>query len=331
MWKSSFEKIVGNASDDTKEKIMQHFDGVFDNQKIFNELLADGEVEKTMDEIKIISLSNKITNDLRKKYDLPEFNIPLKNVHIIDEKKWFNTNLPLRDSSIGMYYSLQQGIAVMENKSNLATFNRVLHEMIHFKSYNTLQILELKENIKTKVQKYRVGLTMLSRKDDKKSYFTNINEAVTEMLTMELMKKNISNPLFEKDLNKTKKISERYHDTLTENDEKFFNEDMYFADIVQEKSSENKGFPSFSLRAYGFSYKKERVILEELVKKLYEKNREKFNNTEEVLNLFKEGAMTGNMMKYGRLIDNTFGKGTLRKIGVLDSSADSQEEFIKSL
>lgn len=329
MWKSSFERIVGDASDNMKDNAMQRLDKTFDTQKSFNELLADGEVEKTMDEIKIISLSNKLTDNLRAKYDLPDFNIPLKNVHVIDEKKWLDTNIPFKDYSDGMYYSLEQGIAIKEDKSNLVTFERVLHEMIHFKSYNALQLIESKENSNNRIlQKYRVGLAIVSRTDNEKQYFTNINEAVTELLTIELMKKNISNKLFEREVKKTDMLSIIYNDVLAENKKlPSDNENVYFIDLIKE----NKEEPLFSFTVHDFSYKNERIVLEELVEKLYEKNREKFNDPDEIMDLFKEGAMTGNVMKYGRLIDKTFGEGTLRKIGELGSDTNSQEEFIKSL
>jgi hypothetical protein len=41
--------------------------------------------------------------------------------------------------------------------------------------------------------------------------------------------------------------------------------------------------------------------------------------------------MTGDILPVGRLIDRTFGRGTLRQIGELDSDIDKQEKFVKSL
>jgi hypothetical protein len=320
MWKSSFEKIVGDAPDESKEQVMKYFDRVFDNQKSLEGLLEDKEVEKTMDEIKIISLSNKITNDLREKYGLPPFDVPFKNIHIVDRKKWSDVlaRVKLDRNVSGFYGGHLQGIVVKETNSNLETFSLILHEMIHFKSYNALQIVESKDKSDKKAKQYRVGLEMRSRRDDNKGYFININEAVTELLTMELMKKNMSNPLFKNEAEKTKELNKEYYNDLSG--------DTFLIKIAK-LDKENL----FSLTPIKFAYKNERMVLKELVEKLYEKNSDKFNNSEEVMDLFKEGAITGNMMKYGRLIDKTFGSGTLRKIGEFGSDTKSQEDFIKSL
>jgi hypothetical protein len=318
MWKSSFEKIVGNASDESKEEVMRCFDNVIDNQNYFDELLAGKEVEKTMDEIRVISLSNKITNDLRRKYGLPDFDIPLKNIHIVDKKRWPDVIAKFKADIAGFYNSRSQGIAVEESNSNIETFSLILHEMIHFKSYNALQVIELKDKSQKTVKEYRIGLQMMSRRDDYKKYFGNINEAVTQILTMELMRENVSNPLFKKDIEQTNRLNEDYY--------KDQSGELFFIKLV--KGGDNN---SFSLVGSKFTYRNERAVLKELVKKLYEKNSDKFNNFEEVMDLFKEAAITGNMMKYGRLIDKTFGSGTLRKIGELGSDTKSQKDFIESL
>jgi len=44
-----------------------------------------------------------------------------------------------------------------------------------------------------------------------------------------------------------------------------------------------------------------------------------------------KGMMTGDILPVGRLVDKTFSKGTLRKIGELDSDIKMQEEFVDSL
>lgn len=64
---------------------------------------------------------------------------------------------------------------------------------------------------------------------------------------------------------------------------------------------------------------------------LYEHNKNNFNNREEILTMFVKNVFTGNMYELGKLVDKTFGKGTLRKIGKLDAHIEEQEKFIKSL
>ena len=47
--------------------------------------------------------------------------------------------------------------------------------------------------------------------------------------------------------------------------------------------------------------------------------------------MFRRGMMTGDILKLGKLIESTFGRGTLRGIGNLDSNLQAQEKFIESL
>jgi hypothetical protein len=67
-----------------------------------------------------------------------------------------------------------------------------------------------------------------------------------------------------------------------------------------------------------------------LIQKLFRRNSQ-FKDASEIYDLFRRGMMTGDILPLGRLIDRTFGKGTLRRIGELDSDIDAQEKFIKSL
>ncbi len=41
--------------------------------------------------------------------------------------------------------------------------------------------------------------------------------------------------------------------------------------------------------------------------------------------------LTGNILPVGRLVDGTFGRGTLRRIGELDHDTQALEEFVESL
>lgn len=80
-----------------------------------------------------------------------------------------------------------------------------------------------------------------------------------------------------------------------------------------------------------FAYQQERKILNTLVDKIFERNPEKFQDREEVFEVFAKGMMNGNILPVGRLIEKTFGNGTLRRIGKLDQDMKAQENFINAL
>lgn len=68
-----------------------------------------------------------------------------------------------------------------------------------------------------------------------------------------------------------------------------------------------------------------------MIDKILERNSEKFQDREEIFEVFAKGMMTGNILPVGRLIEKTFGNGTLRRIGELDQDIKAQEDFVSSL
>jgi hypothetical protein len=64
-----------------------------------------------------------------------------------------------------------------------------------------------------------------------------------------------------------------------------------------------------------FSYKKERESLYRIRLTLFQKYPEKFANTEDALDLFGDAMFTGKTLELSRLMEKTFGKGTMRAIG----------------
>jgi hypothetical protein len=131
----------------------------------------------------------------------------------------------------------------------------------------------------------------IKTRDDKSTFLRNINEAVTVELTKKCLLGIINDPIF------------------------------YGEDEQKEKFKNGKGF----------GYPRQREILKTLIDKIYGKNPGKFKNKDEVFDLFAEGAVTGNILPLGRVIEKTFGKKTLRKIGELDEDIEKLKEFINSL
>jgi len=95
-----------------------------------------------------------------------------------------------------------------------------------------------------------------------------------------------------------------------------------------DKKEKVKFFPQLA------SYKKKRLVFNTLVDKLYNKNQDKFEDREEVFNLFAKSVFTGNIVSkgsWGRLVDETFGSGTLQKIAERDYNPEELKDFIENL
>ena len=67
-----------------------------------------------------------------------------------------------------------------------------------------------------------------------------------------------------------------------------------------------------------FTRQEEFDDLNKLVDELWEKNRDSYDDREEILRLFIEAGVTGKLLKVARLIEKTFGKGSFRELAEKD-------------
>jgi hypothetical protein len=333
---SSFERVVGNIHDSVKEIVLHETNEQFRNQNF--ESLIQRERQKTPEELQILSLANSVTNELRREYGLSDFDIPAENIHIITDKAWGEGKD--EQGSFGLCQPEFQRILLREQLSNMVFLTIAMHELLHFKSYNVLQVIR---GGKGKLGVYRSGLRIQSR-DGKTFYLNGIDEAVTEELSQRLIRKFFDHPLFAKEEAQTKKILNQYPGALRAPGKTLFTPDVYYAQLKEE--SKGKKWLKAVGRIFGFkkvikeepdilcqemAYPQERKIFNTLIDKLYEKNTDQISNREAVFNVFAKAMLTGNILPLGRLVDGTFGKGTLRRIGELDHDTQALEAFVDSL
>lgn len=330
---SSIDRIVGAIPEAEKEQVLEKYAERFDDQSILG--LEKKEREKTPEELQIISLANSLTNKVLKKYDLDVFDVPPENVHIMKEGEW-----PKGDTAIAKFSIRHQAVYSREQISSIALLHKTVHELLHFKSYNSMQVPM--GGTKDRVEAYRVGLTVAGR-EGKEHFFRALNEAITEELAKRIILslRDLHHPLFAKEFRETKETMAKATNAVSDSGRPLFSEDTFY---VQEGESEQLSFWQSAMgRVSGkkerkriltesFGYTFERSILHSLTKKLFEKNKDRFKNSDEVLELFTKAMMTGNLLEIGRLVDNSFEKGTFRKLGELDALHPfAQREFIDAL
>lgn len=324
---SSFERVVGSISEEAREQILQEKGERFDDQ-IFEELKGK-ERKKTPEELQIISLVNQATNRLRAHYGLDNFDIPEKNIHIIKEEEW------LKERVSAFFAATKQIVAMREPIAKIAFLHKVFHEMVHFKAYDALQVVTGEED--SELKEYRLGLTVFTR-NGKAVFFRNLNEAVTEELTNKWTRELLHDPLFAQEIKQTTEIISKYSHVITPDGNPLFDADTFYAEVENKKTWRKAIGRMFGLQekskriiAESSTYTRERKIVNTLIDKIFEKTSRQFGDKEEIFELFAKGMMTGNLLPIGRLVDGTFGKGTLRRIGELDDDIKTQEEFVGSL
>jgi hypothetical protein len=306
---SSFKRVVGGVPETHKQEIMERRSKFFLEQD-FPELEGK-EREKTPEELIIIELVDKATNEVLEKYGVEGFSVPENNIHIVNEKDW-----PDPQGS-AFYNPMLQAVAIREASARIVFLKIMFHEMIHFKSYNALQVTTGNE---PKVNQYRVGLTVVARDGDRQ-YFKFLNEAVTEELTKRFAVQLSSNALFSEERKRTLELMRRYPDLESNDGRKLFDGEVLYAETTDSDTWRDAVGRMFGrersrhVMTEGFTYGVERKFLNSLIDKLYQANTTNFKDTKEVFDLFARAALTGNLLTIGKLIDKTFGLGTFRKIG----------------
>lgn len=318
---SSFKHVAGSASEAYKQEILDDKARVFLEQNF--PVLEKIEKDKTPEDKIIIELVNEATDEVLGKYGIEGFVVPENNIHIINEKDWPD------DRGSAFYNSMAQSVAVREAPAKIVFLKKLFHEMLHFKSYNALQVTTGDDS---KIDQYRVGLTVVTR-DGERQYFKFLNEAVTEELTKRFSTQLFDEEIFSEEQERTYEIMERYPDCKRNNGERLFDGEVFYAETMDSDTWKDAVGRIFGkernreIMTEGFTYREEREFLSLLVYRLYDANTDYFKDREEVFDLFAKAALTGNLLTIGKLIDKTFGQGTFRKIGEMGNDQTVQKEM----
>jgi len=272
--------------------------------------LVKGEREKTETERAIIALVNEETNALRVKYGLEPLDIPEKIFHVIKKKEW-------KDKSRGAYEPKLQGIILREGASRLDTAASAFHEAVHFKSYLTL------EGVDGRIEERGFGLSV-GVGPNRNPRFSEFNEATTEELTIRFVERRKHDPLFADETDRHERHRQALGDKTSDEGKPLLPVDAYHSRVTFKKHGV---FIDVERPAYA----NERRALHAFIDKLYDRNRNDFKDREEVFDLFAKGMFTGKLLVLSRLIEKTFGTGTLRRISEQEGDVAGLEELIAKL
>lgn len=115
----------------------------------------------------------------------------------------------------------------------------------------------------------------VTSRDGRKTYFDGVNEAIVGFLTKRFF-------------------------------EEYIMKSELFKDEVQKMKGENVSIDT--------SREKEMQAGLEFINKIYELNKDKYS-LKEIMNIFIDAGISGNLLKVARLVERTFGKGSFRKLG----------------
>jgi hypothetical protein len=289
---SSIHKVTGGTQEQ-REKIQRDFEDKFSKQNWY----VGSERDKTPEEKELIEIIINKLKEFLTEYGVLLLDLKEDHVHMIDKSKMSLETLEyvekhFKDSNKVAYFHKkpQQEVIILDwqIKSPLELANTLVHEFIHFLSFNSVKVKD--ENTDDFIE-HRTGLTVESSKGEKAVYFKEINEAITEELTERFMS-NLKEIYF---------LAQEYEQVI-EAREKLSN--PYISSVF---SKENKA-------EYISSYEKPRKNLNALIKQIYERRKDEFVSEEEVFKVFVKAAMTGEVKELAFLIETTLGSGMFKKI-----------------
>ncbi len=312
----SYDRVVGSHRGETQDKtlLMERFTATERMQK-----QKEHEREHTPEERAALGYVTDILNDLRAQYGLPEAVIDPGQIRMTDQ------SYTKENKSTGHINLLdQEAFIATGGRRGTSLYSTIFHELTHFMGYGAVQLDESPDG-RTKFGEYRLGLSVADRNMDparvnKKNYLTNVNEAVTEEIANRILASvPVDHPLL------GAAMREHWDNLLeaTEGDEDAFAESPLRLHWYKSLTRTENGRYRWTA-----SYVSERVALFDLFQKMFERNTEHFAGKtsvqaeEELFAMLQKAMFTGNILPFGRLFNDTFGRGKFREYGHLQTNEE---------
>lgn len=315
----SFDRIVGRGFTEAEKEeylLQNRFERTEDASVPFN-----SEREKIAWELEAISYADKKWDELRSSFGLEPFPIIPEQVHTLSDNE-------LIGGATGRTSMIKGGALLSESEVSVYRLDCIFHELLHLKAYSAAQIKQDPASGKIGVRSYRMGVKVESREiNSDESYLRGLNEAITEELTNRLVGHiPDDHPVFGEMLREhRKKIA-----TMAEKEPEVFDElnRPIWATGFEENEAGSEELLSV--------YRRERQIMFRLFNAIYTANPERFSGKskeeaeEEMFGMLAKGAFTGNILPFGRLFNEAFGRGKFREFGHLQTNKE-QEDFLRTL
>lgn len=306
-------------------------------QKIHEETVAEAQAasfknerEKTELELRMLAHAEKNVNALRAKHGLAPITLPPEKLHTIDSDHLTLGTVTLRTS--GGYEVMTQQTIVTDAeeiaKKGVGRFDMIQHESLHAGQHQSLQVRKGTGNIA--VDGYRMGVGVKSLRPNETGEYPNyllpLNEAITEensrrlVINTETDDSELGSALAER--HRQFKEFKGFCDKHPHNHG--YPEALLQDDVIQSKINPENGRPS----VMPFAYYDERQAMWKLFDKIHEKNPDAFPGKspeearEAMFDMVTKASFDGNIMPFGRLMNDTFGRGTFREYGHLQTTQE---------
>lgn len=319
-------RIVGNVSTEKKEQVKKEMNqALFDH---FESLPKEGqdqmrklEYPKSEKEIALIDFANEETSRLMQETGIEPYDVPLDNFHIVPPELYKK----IGSGGVATAFITRQGMIfdAQRFRDNPVYFGAVaLHELLHLKAHLSMEVWG--ENDEVEKTPYREGVTVkaLQRYGYSGKYhehFAGLHEAIVAETEKRLLGKLLDHP------------------ELAKEKEWLMSDE---AKEMRKELSEEKEIPEDSIVWVGkkgandwetIGYLRQRDVLNYVCEEIQKQFSDEYQSADDVYKLFLNAHFTGRLLSIARLVEKTFGKGSFRLLGNMDTNRESAVLHLESL
>lgn len=325
---SGVDRVIGVNEEDEKG-IKEYF------SKIFQEDIFENEEEALSGEfLQIFPGVKRCLDEFLNHYGAKSLDISPAAIKVINPERVSSEARERIDqqSASAFYCPQKQKIILFANwkeGGKLEFLYRLVHEMIHVKAFESWQnIYETGEDKRalslrrgeeeTRIGIRRIGFRIM-KKNGEVSYFYDIDEAIVTELTMRFGWKFFYQ--FPELIEELRARDEAIETFAKRDGRSLEKERRSISHIKFDKEEDGRMRCSIC----GYSYSKERNKFMNLCKDIFQSNHEKFASVEQVFDEFAKAVMTGKLLSVARMIEQTYGKGSFRRVGEETARKHSEE------
>lgn len=328
--KVSYESSIGNLSEEeaSRSQLDHRYPIALDHL-----MLGEGESEKTAHDRLCIHEANEGLNRLRKKFGLPAFIAQDESCHIVPGS---SKDLILNSGGKmgGVFSPVAQASYISDDSPDAVRVDTIFHEHTHFLSYCAIQA-DRRSSGDIHADAYRSGLSVVGRQREgsvSQMYLRSLNEAVTEetaqRLCFEIPPESKLYPYAEYRQWLAHHVESGHAEMLKKN----LLRPEWVINHEEEEEKDKKG----RVGHFSCSYTEDRKMMFAMLNVIAERNPELFGQKspdeaeEELFEMLQKAMFTGNILPFGRLFNDTFGRGKFREFGHLQT-VEEQQRFIDEL
>src|SRR3990167_1894183 len=320
-------RIVGGASAEKKEQtrreveqaFFNHFESLSPQEREQFEKL---EYPKSEKELALINFANEETSRLMQEAGIEPYDVPVDNYHIIPSELYKKV---AGDSGNATTVNTKQGILfdALEFRDNPVYFGAAaLHESLHLKAHFSMEVQE--EGDKVSKTPYREGVTVRALQSyghhgKYHHHFVGLHEGIVAETEKRLLGKLLDRPEL---------VEEK--EWLTSDEAK----------EMRKKLAEKKEIPEDDIIWVGkkgendweaVSYLRQRDVLNYVCAEIQKQFPDQYQNADDVYKTFLNAHFTGRLLPLARLFEKTFGEGSFRLLGNMNTDRQSGVLHLESL